>query len=150
MRLVQLMLRVAALLILLASCARAETVDGNRIVVIDGDTIGLPCAKPEAGCSEHIRFIDIDAPESFRSHCPDELAAGLKAKARVVELIRGQEVEVHRSGRQDRYRRTLANISVPAGDVGAILLKEGLARPYKPGRPAHAERIASWCGPGDW
>src|SRR3954454_819789 len=71
-------------------------------------------------------------------------------KARVVALIRGQQVEVHRSGRQDRYRRTLANISVPAGDVGAILLKEGLARPYRPGKQAHWDRVTWWCGPGDW
>ena len=140
-----------ALAMLLASpSAMAETLDGNRIVVIDGDTIGLPCAKPEAGCSERIRFIDIDAPESWRSHCEDEHKAGLEAKARVAALIRGQQVEVHRSGRQDRYRRTLANVSVPAGDVGAILLREGLARPYKPGRQAHWDRVTWWCGPGDW
>ena len=76
--------------LVLVTPAGAETVDGNRIVVIDGDTIGLPCAKPEAGCSERVRFVDIDAPESWRSHCEDEHVAGLAAKARVVALIRGQ------------------------------------------------------------
>jgi endonuclease YncB( thermonuclease family) len=99
--------------------ASAEVIDGNRIVIIDGDTVALPCAVPARGCAEKIRFVDIDAPESFRPHCENERVVGLEAKARVAELLRGAAVYVERSGRKDRYRRTLANLTTADGDVGA-------------------------------
>ena len=77
--------------------ARAEVIDGNRIVIIDGDTVALPCAVPARGCAEKIRFLDIDAPESFRPHCDHERAVGLQAKARVAELLRGATVYIERA-----------------------------------------------------
>lgn len=49
--------------------ASAEVVDSNRKVIIDGDTVALPCAVPTRGCAEKIHFINIDAPRSFRAHC---------------------------------------------------------------------------------
>lgn len=128
------------------SFARAEVIDGNRIVIIDGDTVALPFAVPARGCAEKIRFIDIDAPETYRPHCENERAVGLQAKARVAELLRGATVYVERSGRKDRYRRTLANLTTAAGDVGAVLIRDGLALPYRPGKAAKAARTAHWCG----
>lgn len=92
----------------MAHAGQGRVVDGNRIVIIDGDTVALPCAVPARGCAEKIRFIDIDAPETFRPHCENERAVGLQAKARVAELLRGATVYVERSGRKDLYRRTLA------------------------------------------
>lgn len=133
-------------LVLSATPAKAEVIDGNRIVIIDGDTVALPCAVPARGCAEKIRFIDIDAPETFRPNCENERAVGLQAKARVAELLRGATVYVERSGRKDRYGRTLANLTTADGDVGAVLMKEGLAVPYRPGKVAKAGRIAHWCG----
>lgn len=125
--------------------AHAEAVDGDRIVIIDGDTVALPCVTPSKGCAEKIRFIDIDAPETFRPHCENERRVGLEAKARVALLLRGATVYVERSGRQDRYGRTLANLTTAEGDVGEALLREGLALPYRPGGEAKAARIAHWC-----
>jgi micrococcal nuclease len=133
-------------LVLSATPAKAEVVDGNRIIIIDGDTVALPCAVPARGCAEKIRFIDIDAPETYRPHCDHERAVGLQAKARVAERLRGATVYVERSGRKDRYGRTLANLMTADGDVGAVLMKEGLAVPYRPGKVAKAGRIAHWCG----
>jgi len=72
-------------------------VDGNRIVIIDGDTVVLPCAVPARGCAEKIRFIDIDAPEIYRPHRDSERAVGLQAKAPVADLLRGAAVYVERS-----------------------------------------------------
>jgi micrococcal nuclease len=141
-----LALVIAATMITASVPASAEVIDGNRIVIIDGDTVALPCAVPARGCAEKIRFIDIDAPESFRPHCENERAVGLQAKARVAELLRGATVYVERSGRKDRYRRTLANLTTADGDVGAVLMKEGLAVAYRPGKAAKAGRIAHWCG----
>ena len=45
--------------LLLATPAYAETVDGSRVIIIDGDTVNLPCpaaTKGQRGCSERIRL----------------------------------------------------------------------------------------------
>lgn len=137
---------VIASLFSVPETALAEVIDGNRILIIDGDTVALPCTVPARGCAEKIRFIDIDAPETFRPTCENERAVGLQAKARLAELLRGATVYVERSGRKDRYGRTLANLTTADGDVGAVLIREGLAVPYRPGKAAKAGRIAHWCG----
>ncbi|WP_051231154.1 thermonuclease family protein [Kaistia adipata] len=131
--------------ILAQAPAYAEVIDGDRIAIIDGDTVALPCAVPARGCAEKIRFIDIDAPETFRSTCDRERQVGLQAKARVAQLLRGATVYVERSGRKDRYGRTLANLSTSAGDVAQHLVAAGLALPYRPGKAAKATRLAHWC-----
>jgi len=127
----------------------AETVDGNRIIVLDGDTVALPCASPAHGCAEKIRLLDIDAPETFRPDCADGLKAGLKAKARLAELIRGRAIFVQRFNNQrDRYGRTLAALRIggPAGmSIGMQLVREELALPYINGQKE--ERRLFWCGP---
>ncbi|WP_018182129.1 thermonuclease family protein [Kaistia granuli] len=139
-------LALATLISAAAAPANAEVIDGNRMIVIDGDTVALPCAVPARGCAENTRFIDIDAPETFRPNCENERRVGLRAKARVAELLRGATVYIERSGRKDRYGRTLANLATAGGDVGAVLVREGLAVPYRPGKAAKAGRIEHWCG----
>ena len=126
-----------------------DVTSGNRIFVIDGDTIALPCVQPAPGCAEKIRLQGIDTPETFNPSCEAERAAGLRAKERLVELIRGKDVTVSRSGR-DRYGRTLGDVRADGADVGAVLVNEGFALPYEPGSRAKASRIAHWCGAGDW
>lgn len=118
--------------------AHAETVDGRRIVVIDGDTIDVR--------GERIRILNIDAPESFRSRCEAELKLALRTKERLAALLRSGPVEISREG-QDRYRRTLATLSVREGDVGRILVRERLALPWQDGREAKERRLKAWCGP---
>jgi endonuclease YncB( thermonuclease family) len=125
--------------------AQAEIIDGKRIIVIDGDTVALPCAVPVRGCAEKIRLTAIDAPETFHPTCEMELKVGLRAKERLVELLRAGSVEIVRSGRVDRYGRTLADLTSTAGDVGSILMKEGLALPYHGGWQSKAGRISHWC-----
>lgn len=132
-------------LILAPALAHAEAIDGDRIVIIDGDTVALPCAVPARGCAEKIRLLDIDTPETFRPTCERERVVGLEAKAQMAALLRGKQVRVERSGRKDRYGRTLANLSTVAGDVGRQLVAAGLALPYRPGRAAKAARLAHWC-----
>lgn len=138
---------LAALALCAASAVRAETLDGT-IRVIDGDTL-WHYPPGQRRDPEKIRLLDIDTPESFRSSCDAELVAGLRAKARLLELVNNRPVEIircesHGGDCQDRFGRTLARIRTPAGDVGGVLLKEGLALPYVPGRKA--ERNAHWCG----
>ena len=60
--------------------ATTESVDGRRIVIIDGDTIDIR--------GERIRILNIDSPESFRSRCEAELKLALQTKERLAELLR--------------------------------------------------------------
>jgi endonuclease YncB( thermonuclease family) len=121
-----------------AYIVKAETVDGRGIVIIDGDTIDVR--------GERIRILNIDAPESFRSRCEAELKLALRTEERLGQLLRSGPVEVGREG-QDRYRRSLAMLSVREGDVGRILVRERLALPWKDGREDKERRLKVWCGP---
>lgn len=120
------------------SAARAAE---RRVIIIDGDTVDID--------GERIRVLNIDAPETRGSRCERELILGLRAKERLAQLLRAGAVRIDRceaSGRcTDRYGRTLARLGTPAGDVGQILIAEGLAMPWRPGRDAREERIAVWC-----
>ena len=117
--------------------AQAETVDGRRFVIIDGDTVDYR--------GERIRILNIDAPESFRSRCEAELKLALRTKERLAHLLRAGNVEIERQG-EDRYRRTLARLSVKGIDVGATLVREGLALPWHEGAAAKEARLQKWCG----
>lgn len=107
--------------------------DGRRIVIIDGDTIDVR--------GERIRILNIDAPESFRSRCEAELKLALRTKERLAELLRSGAAQIDREG-QDRYRRTLATLSVREGDVG-----ECKSSSPCPGRKdAKGKKKGSACG----
>lgn len=126
---------LAALLFSTASLAE------SRVVIIDGDTVDI--------AGERIRILNIDAPETRRSRCEDELVLGLLAKERLAELLRAGPVTIDRceaSGRcEDRYGRTLARLRTAEGDVGAVLIAEGLAQPWRPGKAAAEGRLRVWC-----
>lgn len=133
-----------ALFLALTAPAAAETIDGARIYIIDGDTVRLPGG-------ERVRLYAIDAPEISRARCEAELAAGLRAKERLRSLLVGQSVAIERcepsTGRcADRYRRTLGALITPAGDVAMILIAEGHAVPWRTGKAAAQARAAHWCG----
>lgn len=133
-----------------AVAATYEPIDGNRIIILDGDTVALPCKKPGRGCAERVRLRDIDAPEIFTPDCREGLEQGLKAKARLAQLIRGKVVYVERDGHRDLYGRTLGALRIgsPSGlNAGMQLIRDDLARPWKPGTAAREERRLYWCGP---
>lgn len=121
--------------------ARGETVAGRTIRVIDGDTVAL-------ASGERIRLIGIDAPEIGRARCWRERRIAVRASARLAHHLRQGPVTIRRcdgSRCQDRYRRTLADLTLSDGrDAGRVLIREGLALPYRAGRLR--ERQAHWCG----
>jgi endonuclease YncB( thermonuclease family) len=126
--------------ILAAALTLAATVSAfadPAIIIIDGDTLNI--------AGERIRLVDIDAPESFRSRCENELIAGLAAKARLRELVDSGPITVTRTGR-DRYRRTLARIAAGTVDIGQALVTEGHALRWQPGSEAKLARLRAWCG----
>jgi micrococcal nuclease len=130
------------------AAAAPLVVQGDRIRVIDGDTIELPCVRG-AAC-ERVRILNIDAPEMRGAGCQAERMAGRRASAELRRLLAGRRVEVRRceaSGRcRDRYGRTLARLFVDGRDVGAAMVRTGHALPWRPGAQERAARLAHWCG----
>jgi endonuclease YncB( thermonuclease family) len=114
-----------------APTAQAESFDGSRVVIIDGDTFALGM--------ERFRILNIDTPETHSPRCEKELARGLKAKERLAELLRAGRIEVERDG-QDRYGRTLARVFAGRRDVGEVLIRK--ASPYLGGRGQRRARSA--------
>ncbi len=123
---------------LIADAAFAETFDGSRVVIVDGDTFGFR--------KERFRILNIDTPESFRPRCERELVLALRAKERLAGLLRAGRVTIRREG-EDRYRRALVRVFVQGRDVGETLIREGHALSWKEGAAAREERLRAWCGP---
>ena len=116
--------------LLLSAPAGAQGPSG--FIAVDGDTIRSPAGV-------RYRLLGFDAPETFQARCDEELALGLKAKERLQELISSGVAVLLESGETDKYGRTLARLTVSNRDVGAILIAEGLARPYSGGKRE------GWC-----
>lgn len=102
---------------------------------VDGDTIRVG--------SETVRIANIDTPEIHTAKCDAERRLGQLAKSRVEALLRQGEVVVHpgdpKSGRtRDRHGRLLALVTIAGRDLGATLIAEGYARPWR-------GRREPWC-----
>jgi endonuclease YncB( thermonuclease family) len=101
--------------------------------VIDGDTVvaNLDLGWHTWRHNEHVRLNGVDAPKR------SDLARWTEAKAFVERLLPpGTEVLLV-SEELEKYGRTLGRILLRDGrDVGAELLKHGLARPYAGGSRA--------------
>lgn len=102
--------------------------------VIDGDTI-------RAGGKTY-RLLGYDTPETYFARCEAELHLGLIAKWRLAAMVALGTAELIDTGRSGKYGRTLAYLKINGKDVGEILIREGLARPY------HGERRKGWCNGG--
>ncbi|WP_336801539.1 thermonuclease family protein [Kaistia sp. MMO-174] len=120
-----------ALTALVALMLTTSAAAADRLSVTDGDTVRLG--------SERIRIIGLDAPE-LQAKCPAERRLAELARDRLAELVDTDDIEIIRSGRPDKYRRTLAIVRADGRDVARVLISEGLARVY------HGERRNGWCG----
>ena len=89
--------------------------------VIDGDTFILD--------GVHVRIADIDAPEIGGAKCEHERTLGLRAKARLTELLNEGPFQLQTVDRDvDRYDRKLRVVTRNGNSLGDDLIKEGLAR----------------------
>jgi micrococcal nuclease len=108
--------------------------------VVDGDTLVVR-ARIWLGqtVETKVRLAGIDAPER-RGRCAGERTLARRATVRLRALLTGGAARL-RDIRHGKYAgRVLARVETPAGaDVGAILVGEGLARPYRGGRRR------TWC-----
>ncbi|PHR62656.1 MAG: hypothetical protein COA47_02805 [Robiginitomaculum sp.] len=101
------------------------------LFVIDGDTVRLG--------EERIRLIGIDTPEmKGRAECIAEQLLADQATKRARDLLGGPDVVIHRTGKLDRYKRSLATITVDGMDYGQMMIDEGLAVKW-------SGRREDWC-----
>jgi micrococcal nuclease len=91
--------------------------------VVDGDTLWLNGTK--------VRVADIDTPEISQPKCEAELALGIKATSRFIELLNEGEFDVVPAQQdEDRYGRKLRRIVRDGRSLGDQLISEGLARQW--------------------
>lgn len=103
----------------IATVAEADTVSGDSLRVIDGDTVALG--------DERIRLANIDAPErDGNAECDAERMLAEVASLQLWQILQSGPVTIERTGR-DRYGRTLATLSVDGRDVGETLIEGQLA-----------------------
>jgi len=127
-------LGIAAATMIPAAGATADNDGSGRVAwVTDGDTFRL-----ESG--ERIRIARIDAPETHRDQakCAGEVPLGMRAKDQATALLAGREVTFHRVGRS--YARTVATVVLDGHDLGAELVRRGIAAWWPRGRPK-----PDWC-----
>lgn len=110
------------------------------LYAIDGDTIMCDTQMMRDMGDGEPYVSGYDAPEIFHPKCAEELALGLKAKARMSEMLKTPGVTVVYSGRGDSFGRPLVWVVLPSHvTVGHTLIAEGLARRWYKGYRA------SWC-----
>lgn len=93
--------------------------------VVDGDTIWLGGTK--------IRIVDIDTPEVSRPSCPREARLGALATQPMQALLNRAPFSLTGTadgGDEDRFGRKLRVVTRDGESLGAILVRDGLARPW--------------------
>lgn len=109
-----------------------EMLSASQIYVIDGDTIDVD--------GERYRLTGFDTPETYRAECESEKLRGDQATARMRALVRAAtEISFAAQPSRDKYGRGLGALWVDGEDVGAILIRDDLARRYFDGQRY------SWC-----
>jgi endonuclease YncB( thermonuclease family) len=121
-----------------------QTFSGLVVDVTDGDTYDV---RRSIGGAVTIRLHGVDAPESAQSY-------GTAATRDARQYVGGKSVRVAVE-EIGRYGRAVASVEVQGADLGAMLIRRGLAwhyRQYAPGETEYArlERQARNAGRGLW
>lgn len=110
--------------------------------VFDGDTFAAGVMlDDDVEITVRVRLINVDTPE-LNGECDAEIQLAQQARERLQELLpNGAHVEL-RNIKDDKYLgRIDANVVLSDDrDVGDVLVRERLARPYNGGKRK------SWCG----
>lgn len=109
--------------------------DATITRVIDGDTVEARVSVwLGQEVATRVRLRGIDAPERH-APCASEQDRAERASAALARLVEGQAVRLAAVGPDKYFGRVVAEIRLPDGrEAGAVLLAEGLARPYGGGR----------------
>ena len=143
-------LALTALIVARIDGGGGETVTGSARAA-DGDTLTLD--------GHRIRLMGMDSPEMMQACRRDgaEWRCGVAARSRLAELLRAGPITCKPEGR-DKYDRWLARCEANGEDLGARMVREGLAVAYggyeNEERLAKAERKGLWSStfdmPQDW
>lgn len=134
---------IVACLLALAMLMRERPVVGGAFAV-DGDTLVLG--------GRRIRLLGLDAPELGQTCQRGTVAyrCGEEARTAMRALLLGETVTCAARG-SDRFGRTLAICEVRGQDIGATLVRRGLAVSFgayaEEEREARAARRGVWAGP---
>ncbi len=136
-----------------AQQGQSVALDPGEIEVVDGDTIrvarGYRLGPDDPIGHTRIRLLAIDTPELHNPRCANERVQGRAAADKLRELLqRAAVARIVLTGDRDKHRRPLARLLLGDSDVADILLRDGLALPWHPGRPAWVQRGLHWCP--DW
>lgn len=122
---------MASLFLLLAAPFALCTSWPRITCVVDGDTFWLD--------GEKVRLADINAPETGGARCPEEARLGHAASRRLIDLLNAGAFTLEAAGRdRDRYGRLLRVVLHRGESIGARLVAEGLAEPWR-------GRRSDWC-----
>jgi endonuclease YncB( thermonuclease family) len=91
-------------------------------IVVDGDTLKIG--------SERVRLHGIDAPE-YKQRCADGWQAGEAARHALASLVWAGKTQCEKVT-TDRYGRTVAICRVNGEDIGAAMVRRGMAWAYTP------------------
>jgi endonuclease YncB( thermonuclease family) len=111
---------VAASLFLPLAVTHARSIDGQVIVVHDGDTLTI---RDGDNTQHRVRVAGIDAPEKAQ-------AFGDAARAGLSHLTAGKRVET-RCHKRDRFGRDICAVFVDTRDIGLEQIRHGLAWWYR-------------------
>jgi endonuclease YncB( thermonuclease family) len=138
---------LALVLVLPPWATLASPIELGAIKVVDGDTI--------RASGRTFRLVGFDTPETgSRARCESERTLGAAASRRLRQLVAGGGLDLEqvacacKPGTEGmlvcNHGRACGVLTVHGRDVGAILIEEGLARPF------HCEATScppreSWC-----
>jgi endonuclease YncB( thermonuclease family) len=133
---------LALLLLLAPALAVAAPIDPEDVYVIDGDTVTVFGAPP------NVRLIGLNAPETHRAQCAAEWARGIQATQRLREIVHAGQLDfafVACATEANNYGRRCGTLKANGKDVGAILIAEGLAVPFRCGGTRCPATPRPWC-----
>ena len=116
----QVLSRLAPLLLLAALTCNAATFEGRVVGVSDGDTITV---LDSTNTQHKVRLSGIDAPEKKQ-------AFGQRSKESLSDLVFDKPVTVD-TDKQDRYGRKVGKVLVNGQDANLEQIRRGMAWHYK-------------------
>lgn len=124
-----------------------NSIASTSVGVTDGDTVSIG--------GRATRLVGFNAPESFEPACANERALGLRARARLEEMVAAGNLSFEnvacacRAGTEGtpdcNYGRACGRLYANGRDVGSILIAEGFAVPYTCGVTGCPPRPVPWC-----
>src|SRR5262245_43656 len=122
------------------------TISAADVRVIDGDTISFK--------GTGYRLVGFDTPETSRAKCNSERSLGIRAAARLQELILSGDITLEEERcsclpategtRSCNFGRHCGTLKRNGENVGDSLIRENLARPFHCGE-FWCPRLLGWC-----